>query len=36
VIREAAARLGADSMKVLKEALGEQYSYGDIKLALMA
>ncbi|MCC5826667.1 helix-turn-helix domain-containing protein [Alkalimonas sp.] len=36
VIRKTAARLGDDSLKVLKEALGEQYSYGEIKLALMA
>lgn len=35
-IRQAAERLGADSLKALKEALGEQYSYGEIKLALLA
>ncbi|MDP4527708.1 helix-turn-helix domain-containing protein [Alkalimonas delamerensis] len=35
-VRQAAERLGADSLKVLKEELGEQYSYGEIKLALLA
>lgn len=34
VILEVAERLGDDSLKALKEALGEQYSYAEIRLAI--
>jgi DNA-binding CsgD family transcriptional regulator len=33
-IKQVEARLGRDSLKVLKEALGDNYSYGEIRLVL--
>ncbi|MCX4187218.1 helix-turn-helix domain-containing protein [Methylophaga sp. OBS4] len=33
-IKQAEARLGRDSLKVLKEALGDNYSYGEIRIVL--